>query len=320
MSQQLNTWQLPSRYVPKKLIKLGDLEIKSGGKIITSDNWDRKIQTGSIVAIETDHNGLLDNWVYFHSLLFNAPLMLQTFQSWGKKAGNFKVTKSENSRYFIEEEIDYNNIATAIYGDSCKKNIDYKSAYKSYLEVKDRIISAVKNYFLAYDVNHNKTLRLIDHSYWQIVMYVSVIESLLPEPEFCKGKCGHCNRVIVHPLLDPSKEFKKILFSKIKDKKVRSQYHSIIYDVAKKVRNNTAHNGLSPSVSIASLDEGVTEYRTEDALSGYESDRYSLELLVKQLQKICQYLLLNEIIKQDIFPPLKGFEVHSAKIKLTRNK
>lgn len=320
MGQQLHKWLLPSRYVPTKSISLGKLEVESGGRIIVSDNWNRKIPTGSIIATEDGLNGLLDNWVYFHSLLFNAPLMLQTFQSWGHSAGDFTVTQSEDSSYFIEEEIDYDNVATAIYGDSCNESIKYKSAYQSYLEVKNNLISAIKNYFLAYDINHNKTLRFIDPSYWQIVMYVSVIESLLPEKEFCKGKCNHCNGTIVHPLLDPAKELKKILFSKIKDRKIRSEYHSIIYDVAKKVRNNTVHNGLSPSVGIASLAEGTTKYETKDALKGYESDRYSLELFVEQLQQICRYLLLNEIIKLDIFPPLKGFNVHSVKIKPTKSK
>lgn len=323
MSNNINKRLLPARYVPLIPLEFDNFTIKSGGKAVVSDTWDRTYNVGSLIAVENGINGLMDNWVLFHSLLFHVPLMIQTFQGLGDSSGEFKIILDDKQKYYAEEPIDYNNIGTAIYGNTCKENISYADAYKASLEINNLLKSAIKNYFLAYDIGFNRILRYIDISYWQIVMYISSIEALLPKPTFCKGKCSTCNKGIHHSYSDHDKELNELLFSKIKDKTIKKQYQSIIYAARRKIRNNTVHNGLFPTAgSIGSmvLYDGSTQYTTKEALTTYQSDHFSLELLKEQLEQICRYLFINEIIKKNIFPPLKGIIVHHVTFKPNETK
>jgi hypothetical protein len=241
--------------------------------------------------------------------------MLITFQSFGTNTGDFKVRKSNDAKSYLEFPIDYNDIGTSVYGDTYKEKLSYKEVYLAYVDLQGRLLPAIKNFFLAYDTGFNKKLRNIDTSYWQIVMYMSAIESLLPQPIFCKGKCNKCDKEIYHITSSGDKELAKLLFSRIKDKNIRDQYKSVFYDVKRKIRNDTIHNGLFPSAGVVPMADGTKKYSTNDALSTYQSDRYSLELLVEQLQQICRFMFLNSIIKRDIFPQLKDFDVHSVTIR-----
>lgn len=309
------TRQLPSYFVPKTKIKLGVLTISKSDPIVVLDDWHREHYAGSIKVEEEDNNGKIHELMPLHSLLINSRLGLYVIQSNGSSHGDFSIhplgISNVNPREIV---IDYNDILDSVYGVTSGKAMSYKSIYENYLASEESYLVAVKNYFLAQDVNFNKRLRTFNTSYWQVVMLMSAMEALLPKPEFCKGECSTCKTNINHVTAMVDKDWNELLFKRIKDKEVRKQYR-LILDVARtKIRNDTVHNGLAPSFIGAmpvAMPDGITEYTTEKAIEEYGNDSYSLESLIDQLEQICRYLLLNQIIREDVFPPLKGIEVHS---------
>lgn len=322
-----NTRRLPSYIVPVNEIVLKNLKVTPAEPVTVNDDWQRDSWSGSVIVEEDGHNGLIDNWVYFHALLADSRLPIYALHAKGEEVSSFQVDEFDNKgNSNIKPRVinfDPLDLLPAVYlGFDDVPEITYEQAYKSYLAKDEVYFSAVKNYFVAQDINHNKRLRYIDISYWQVVMLVSTLEALLPPPIFCKGKCEECKKDVKHVLNDPGKDWNELLFNKIADKKIRRQYRDILDETRWKIRNDTVHNGLAPEKSTwraAPLPNGKTEFTAAKSLSEYKSDRYSLESLIDHLRQICRYTLLNEIFKSNVFPPLKGIEVNSITITSTES-
>jgi hypothetical protein len=301
---------------------LDKLRVIPAEPVTVNDDWQREHWSGSIVVDEDGHNGLIDNWVYFHALLADSRLPIYMLHAKGEEPSSFQIGEFDNKGNvkIVPRVINFDpdDLLPAVYLEYAEPpSISYKEAYEGYLRQDDTYLSAVKNYFVAQDINHNKRLRYIDNSYWQIVMLVSTLEALLPPPVFCNGKCEACSKGITHVLNDPGKDWNEPLFNKIADKKIRKQYRDVLDEARWKIRNDTVHNGLAPGNAfwkLPSLPDGVTEYTTPKSLEGYKTDRYSLESLIEQLRQICRYTLLNKVTACDVFPALKGLEIHSVTI------
>ncbi|MDB5165823.1 MAG: hypothetical protein JWM00_713 [Candidatus Saccharibacteria bacterium] len=314
-----NSRRLPSYIVPMEEIVLDKLRVIPAEPVIVNDDWQRNHRSGSIIIEEDGHNGLIDNWVYFHALLADSRLPVYALHAKGEEASSFQINEfdNEDNVNLVPRVINFDSedLLPAVYLDYEEPpEVSYKKAYDAYIKQGNVYFSALKNYFVAQDINFNKRLRNIDNSYWQIVMLVSTLEALLPPPVFCKGKCETCGKGLSHVLNDPGKDWNELLFNKITDKKIRKQYRDVLDEARYKIRNDTVHNGLAPGNTFwksPSLPDGVTEYTTTKSLEKYKTDRYSLESFIDQLKQVCRYLLLNQFIVCDIFPSLKGIEVHS---------
>jgi hypothetical protein len=317
-----NIRHLPSYLVPTYPIEIEGLKIERSVPVTVLDDWNRPHWSASLTVEEDGYGGKIDRWIYFHSLLAGSRLPLYAFQAFGHSESDFRVQELDPEKYpniaAREMRLDFNNILPGIYWmPEIKEVSSYSQIYNAYLGMDDVYIAALKNYFLAQDIDFNKRLRFVDPAYWQVVMLISAMEALLPRPEFCKGKCEVCEKGVNHPINNADKDWKELLFSRIASKEIRKQYR-LIFDVARsEIRNNTVHNGLMPALIVgrASLKDGVTEYTTQKAIEEYRSDDNSLVSLVEQLRQMCRYVLLNALIKKDIFPALKGTEVHSVTIK-----
>lgn len=317
-----NSRWLPSYIVPIEEIILEKLRINPAEPVTVNDDWQRDHYSGSILVEEDGHNGLIDNWVYFHALLTDSRLPVYMLHAKGEEPSSFQIKAFDNkgNEKIVPRVINFDpmDLLPATYLEyEDPPEISYKQAYEEFLKQDEVYLAAIKNYFVAQDINHNKRLRYIDTSYWQIVMLVSTLEALLPPPVFCKGKCETCGKGINHVDNDTDKELNKLLFNKINDKATRNQYRDILNEARSKIRNNTVHNGLSPANTFwkaPPLPDGVTEYTTSKSLEGYTTDRHSLASLVEQLKTICRYVLLNKFLACDVFPKLKGLEVHSVTI------
>lgn len=316
-----NIRRLPSYLVPTLPIETEGLKIARAGSVTVLDDWNRPHWSASLTVEEDGYHGKIDKWIYMHALLADSRLPLYAFQAYGQTYSDFNVEDLDAEKYpgvtAREMRLDFRSVLPGVYwGHEVEDEVSYDEIYKAYLKTDDVYIAALKNYFLGQDIDFNPRLRSIDPAYWQVVILISAMEALLPKPEFCKGKCETCSKGVNHPINNADKDWKELLFSRIKDKEIRKQYR-LIFDVARsEIRNNTVHNGLMPALIIGrgSLNDGVTEYTTKKAIEEYKSDNYSLESLVDQLRQICRYVLLNQLINKNIFPPLKGIEVHSKTI------
>ena len=308
-------------------IILNKLRIIPAEPVTVNDDWQRDHWSGSIIIEEDGLNGLIDNWVYFHALSVDSRLPVYALHAKGEEPSSFQINEfnNEGNENIVPRVINFDSadFLPAVYLDYEEPpEISYKQAYENYIKQDEVYFSAVKNYFAAQDINYNKRLRYIDNSYWQIVMLVSTLEALLPPPVFCKGQCETCGKGLSHVLNDPGKDWNELLFNKISNKKIRKQYRDVLDEARYKIRNDTVHNGLAPGNTFwksPSLPDGITEYTTEKSLVEYKTDRYSLESLIEQLRQICRYTLLNKVVACDVFPTLKGIEVHSTTIRSTES-
>jgi hypothetical protein len=285
------------------------------------DDWDREHFSGSLCVEEKELNIKLDEWVYFHSLVSKSLLPLYAFHRCGKEHYSFEVVKFDPIKYPwatpIETQVDFSNVLHVIYPSSeIDSGLSYSELYETYLNIGEEYISALKTYFMGQDIGFHRRLPSIDIQYWQIVMLISAMEALLPKPIFCAGECASCRNKINHPTDHADKMWNELLFNHIKDKTIRKQYRLVFNSARIEIRNHTVHNGLMPSASHGNtlLHDGVTEYTTEKAVGEYKDDNYSLETLVEQLKEVCRYILLNQLIEKDIFPPLKSVQVHQVTI------
>jgi len=322
-----NVRRLPSYIVPINEVILEKLQIRPAEPVAVNDDWQREHWCGSILIEEDGHNGLIDKWVYLHALFADSRLPIYMLHAKGEEPSSFQVSEFDNKGNvnIVPRVINFDpsDLLPVVYLDYEEPpEISYERVYETYIKQDDVYFSAVKNYFVAQDINHHKRLRYIDNSYWQIVMLVSTLEALLPPPVFCKGKCETCSRGITHVLNDPGKDWNELLFNRIKDKKIKKQYRDVLDEARWKIRNDTVHNGLAPGNTFwksPSLPDGVTDYTTSKSLEGYKTDSYSLESLVEQLRQICRYTLLNKVVVGDVFPALKGLEVHSVTVTSSKS-
>lgn len=322
-----NARRLPSYIVPLQDINVGKLKIVSAHPVTVNDDWGREHYSGSITVIEDGFNGVIDKWIYFHSLLTDSRLPLYTFFAKGEEASDFQLRDFDNKGNLALHPrvlpFDPEDINPVVYlAEPSREKINYEAAYQNFLSKDDSYYAALKNYFISQDIGHNPRLRGVDVSYWEIVMLISSLEALLPKPTYCMGKCEICGKGLKHLINDVSKEWDDIVFKHITNKKIRNQYRQVLDEARWRIRNDTVHNGGEPGKTMWKSDplpNGVTEFTTEKSLAGYKSDRNSLDSFVEQLRQACRYILLNQIIGQDIFPLLKGIEVHSFTITSTNS-
>ncbi len=316
-----NVRKIPSYIVPVRPIQLEGLLLKPGSPVTVSDDWNREHFCGSIEVESLDSSGKIGKWIYFHSLLAESCLPVYSFQAFGHEASDFNTLDFDPKKYpkVTPREINFepDDVLPAVYLSSePEPTVNYGDIYNTYLSLGEKYLVSLKNYLLAIDIDFNKRLRSINPAYWQVVMFISAMEALLPPPTYCKGTCEVCKKGLHHPLRDADQDWKNLIFGNIKDKAIRKQYR-LIFDVARReIRNHTVHNGLMPSLIIGqgSLADGVTEFTTKRAIEEYRTENYSLESLVEQLRQMCRYVLLNQITGSFIFPELKGIEVHSKTI------
>jgi hypothetical protein len=322
-----NSRRLPSYIVPIEEIILDKLRITPAEPVNVSDDWQRNHWLGSILVEEDGHNGLIDNWVYLHALLTDSRLPVYGLHAKGEEPSSFQIDEFDNEGNvnIVPRVINFDpmDLLPAVYLDYEEPpELSYEQAYERYMKQDEVYFSAIKNYLVAQDINYHKRLRYIDNSYWQIVMFVSALEALLPPPVFCKGKCETCGKGVSHVLNDPGKDWNELLFNKITDKSIRKQYRDVLDEARYKIRNDTVHNGLAPGNTFwksPPLPDGITEYTTTKSLEEYKTDRYSLESLIEQLRQICRYTLLNKALACNVFPKLKGMDIHSKTVNITES-
>ena len=305
------TRSIPSYIVPTEPIDLNGLVLSQGGPVQVSDDWQRLHYSASLKVYEEDLTGRTDKWVAFHSLLAHSRLPLYAFYSYGHAPSDFQVSeiyKKKNPKAEARTiPFHPNNCLPAVYFNSVYSslpNISYQNLYKYYNDASESYKIAVQNFFLAQDIGFHSRLRGTEKSFWTVVMLIASLEAMLPVRK------GDTAKYI-------DKDWNELLFDRIEDSKIKKQYRAILDTARWKIRNDTVHNGLAPPQQIphASLPNGITLYTTETIIKSYLNDKNSLEGFVDQLVDLCRYVLLNKIVKRNVFPKLQSAEIHSITFK-----
>lgn len=315
------SWRVPSYLVPIKEIETDRVKITASAPVILLDDWSRQNPSGSVDVDKISYHEYVNSWSFFHSIVTMSLLPVLSVGSHGISTKAFSITDAtdETDRTVGKREIffDPDDMVPALFLESENGPvISYGDLFERYMQKDKKYESAVNSYFLAQDINFHQRMRSIDTSYWQVVFFVSAMESLLPESVYCKGRCETCGKGLKHSINDINKEWDDLVFNKIKNRKIRNNYR-LILDVARwRIRNDTLHNGLMPNVQhvVTGLANGVTLFTTQKTVDDYLKDTYSLETLIDQLKQICRNVLLNQLFDEPFYPDLIGSEIHSQTI------
>lgn len=307
---------LPSHLVPSERWISPDLSIKFDKKVEVHD--DRKnMHIGKTIKVsDFKDRKKVDEWMYFHALISNSFEIID----YNENANTYELRpfKKGDSRKVIGP-FDYDDIGREVYRIKLGQKIKYREMYNQYTKQSNKFRSCVKNYFLAQSIkSHSARIRTIDISYWQVNMYVSILEVLLGDMPFCDNElsCEVCGSELGnHYKVGTNKWIKQELLGKIEDDDVRKQYKNVIKICRNAIRHKSIHEGLMPSAKNPKLAEGSHEYAVGRAVKEYKDDKYAQFMLVDTMRQIVRYKILSTLAGSDIFPPLWSHKVHSIVLR-----
>lgn len=249
----------------------------------------------------------LKTWVIFHTFVLNSQVTARRFES----PDDDSMTQMGQP---LASRVDYDNITTKVYefraiGDVGKRSRSYTQLYELYMGQSKENIGMVKNFLNDFGVRtgYFRPDKLIsDSSYWQIMVYYSVIEKIVGRQPFCSvqhecEKCGKSN--ITHNPLSEVDWIHKRLLELVKDEQTVSSYESVILAVRQKIRHSTVHSSIVPTAErdFAAMSPGLTVYDLKRSIGNYDKDHHALDSLIHMLSDVARNLLLERLFNLDLF-------------------
>lgn len=297
---------LPTNFSPKDKITLANGLIIEPYKRAGIKNGNGAIFTDTIIAKNYKNDEVLKNWIIFHSFIFNSHYTLNEFEKFGTK--NLEFIKEK-----IANIIDYDDVLPYVYffqkNGSEKIVKSYRELYDIFLELTTDKVKLIINYLtrLNKDITYpNKSIT--DPSYWQLMIYYSVIDKIIGSQPFCKKSfsCDECKRTgLQHHLVSPPEWIKQKLAEIMPNSTIAQKaYRDIIEAVKYLIRDKTVHESLVPTGKVKTKKEpGETIiYNLEKIKRDYKHDSVAVFSLVIQLENVARYLLLKHLFGINIFP------------------
>lgn len=301
--------EIPTRFVATDLIKLRHFEIHPGRKVKV--RRDSNMHLGRTVMIQNiSDEGKYNDWIYFHALISKSDELVDYYFNPSGYRLEGDLSDSQSSAISKDAYLNEPELLNYIFGIQLTETKTYEELYESFLGQDPVVLDALRNYYFANSLSGN-TSKHIDISYWQIVIYMSVIETLMGEQPQCRNKntCRICkNGLESHNLISSGEWFNERLFSKIKNDDNRSQYKRIITECKYSIRNRSVHSSLLPVAESPKLADGSYYYDTNKMLEDYLNDANALKSLVKHMEELTRYYALNQIFDMTIYPELRGIQ------------
>lgn len=298
----------PTQWTPKDKITLHDGLLVEAHKRSTYSFGNSHYNFDSVVVENYKDDNILENWVLFHSFIFDFNHLIRYYQL----VGTGYVSSKENVEplgYFI----DYDHILPHVYFYGNEKYIgsadaSYAELYKVFLEISLEGIDLLKNYFQDFSSFGVRT-HFIDSTYWQIVVYYSIIEKIIGKQKFCSEKhvCSICNKSDINHYPISTNDWVKHRFQEIvSDTEIANEYIILYKTVGELIRHKTVHEALIPSAELpVSIIGEIQVYDVRRSLQEFSSDKHALASLEWSLKELSRYMLLNRLFDLKIFPALK---------------
>lgn len=302
---------LPSNWPPEKLLTL------KTGISITSNNRaeiryinDMSIGVNTIEVLSQDEE-IFKKWVLFHTFILDTPKTIKHFESEGYGLYKLILTKNESSN-----KVDYDNLLKYVYFNNNIPEVKmaYVELYEKFINISSKKIDMIANFYTKFSGDTFLSGRqVIDSSYWQLVVYFSIVDAMFEQQQHCfhKLKCNEKDTKTSHFKEKQSDWFERHLSNLIKDPVRRKEYMQVIELVKKKIRNSTVHASRipPPKGKVQFIPGGHEIYDIERSLKEYESDESALDALKYMMRDITRFLLLNYIFDINIFPSIKPLHV-----------
>lgn len=296
----------PTNFSPKDKLQLSDgLLIEPYKRAGINNDHGTTFTDTVIIGNYNERYDKLKNWIIFHSFIFDSHFTLSEFEK--SKTGKLE---------FVDEKlaniIDYNNILPYVYffQKNSAKTLEksYKELYDIFLKQSPENINLVINFLTRLNEDSFHPSRSItDTSYWQLMIYYSIIDKIIGEQKFCKSPdCNKCKRTdITHYPLSADKWLKQRLCELVPNSpNAQEAYEEIIKAVKEHIRNKTVHHSIIPTAKNypKSAHGQVVVYDLKKSIGDYKHDHHALTSLVHLLKDVTKYLLLERIFELKIFP------------------
>ena len=210
--------------------------------------------------------------------------------------------KLEETKEKLSDEIDYEKPFTYIYSypdfyNNGTEARSYSDIYDLYLKLSGEGLSLIRNYLNDFEKSLRPDLLISDPSYWQMMVYFSIVEKVIGRQPLCKNTvgcavCGTNN--IPHSPLSAKQWIHDRLLEIIGDEKVAKEYEDVILFVRQKIRHDTVHNSLVPSANrYEDTPAGLTVYDLDKSSSTYKSDFQSVRSLIEMIKSVSRNLLID---------------------------
>lgn len=303
-------------FSPKDKVYLFD-----GIVLIPKSRASTKLGNGTMyhdaIAVESFKNSdALKNWVIFHTFILNSRHTAQQYET--AIDSNDPAILNQP----LANQIDYDHILPHVYffdneqyiGD---KDVSYADLYRIYIEQPSENIALVKNYLNDFGTMAGGVRRLnrsiSDPTYWQMMVYYSIVENFIGQPDFCpeQHECSTCKKEhIQHRPVSQAKWLRQRLEELMPGQKAMKTYEAVIYAVRQKIRHDTVHSAIIPTAEEFSKTEpGVTVYDLKRSIGDYEKDHHALDSLLYMLADVSRYLLLDRVFNLQIYPEPRPLNV-----------
>ncbi len=254
-------------------------------------------------------DGSIKSWVIFHTFILNSKHTAEQYE-WSYGGGrDFDLTDDK-----LANQVDYDHILPWVYfhGNEAvigEKDDSYAELYQKYKVLPAEKIGVIRNYLNDFGkASRARTINrsISDPSYWQMMVYYSIIENILGRQTFCGEqhqceKCGTAN--ICHYPTSPFEWTKNRLIEITGSDEIAEAYRAVIWAFRQKIRHDTVHSALTPSAREGlPQDEDRVLFDLERSIGNYKTDHHAVESLTCMLADIARFLLLDDIYQLGIFP------------------
>ncbi len=312
---------IPTWLPPKNRIDLPYFSLTPGPDVKVEK--DGSMHFGrTIRAVDIKDNDEYEKWLYFHALLTDSVELVDYYANPQAYVLNPELAKVQREHVAHDRYLDQEKVLDEVFDALTQNSISYEELYKLFLKVDVRVYTSIINYFVAGSLKPF-SLRNIDVSYWQVVVYFTIIETLLGAPPECANfvSCNDCGRQgLKHSSINNNKWFDQQLFSQIESDTNRKQYKAVIDACKYRIRNGSIHNGLYPTAKHIPKKDGLHKYKLGRSIKEFEDDVNALNSLVKHLRELTRFLILNWIFQMSIYPELRGQDVQQFTLKIASKK
>jgi len=252
-----------------------------------------------------------NEWIYFHALISKSDELVDFYYNPHRYTLKGDLSEPQIKSIARDEYLEEKDLLGYIFECHTPIQKTYEELYALFEAQDPIVLDALRNYYFANSLSNNAS-KHINVSYWQIVIYMGVIETFMGEQPQCRNsnQCRICKTTLgAHNLISNSKWLEENMFKKIRNADIRNQYRRIITECKYSIRNGSVHGSLLPVAQHPHLEDGNYYYDIEKTLSKYWKDANALESLVKHMEELTRFYALNQIFNTEIYPELRGTHV-----------
>lgn len=292
--------------IPQISENVGKLKLSAGKRVKITYKGEERYHNTIIADCHSISDAELIEWVLFHSFTMASSITLEDYQ--GNIVGETKPVDEQ-----LVNLIDYQDIAEHVYFlHKPNIKISYQELFEKFTKADNKTRDMVKNMMInIMPWRSNFLTSVLNNSYWQLVIYYSVVEGILGRQDFCaeKFECPECHRIGQHYPVDGQEWMLQRLEDITGSAEAAEQYLGYIWPVWQKIRNPTAHKSKHPTAKYVEPDVGHTIYDLKRSLGDYDKDTAALDALVHGLHDVARYLLLDKLYGIKVFPGVSQLNV-----------